>query len=114
MDVSDTSLLAEFNPRHQGERGFLFMKKQAHVYYSGHVQGIGFRYALVGIANSQKVQGWVRNLDDGRVEVAAEAKEEDVNSFLRLVDQEFSRQIKEAMIEWLPATGVFRDLRVEF
>jgi acylphosphatase len=90
------------------------MKKQVHVYYSGQVQGIGFRYTLADIANSQKVVGWVKNLLDARVEVLAEAKEDVLNSFLQQVNQHYFVQIKDVNIEWLPARGEFRDFRVRF
>lgn len=88
------------------------MKKQAHVYYSGRVQGIGFRYTLQDMANCQKVWGWVKNLDDARVEVFAEAEEDTLNSFLQQVKQKFFQQIKDVNIEWLPASGEFRDFSV--
>ena len=90
------------------------MRKQVHVYYSGRVQGIGFRYTLTDIANYQKVSGWVKNLDDARVELVAEAKEDTLKIFLQQVDQHFSQYIQEANIEWLPASGEFRDFKVVF
>lgn len=90
------------------------MKKQAHLYYSGRVQGIGFRYTLQDIANSQKVVGWVKNLDDARVEVMAEAEEDILNSFLQQVNQYFSQHIKDVNIEWLPSGDQFRDFRIVF
>ncbi len=90
------------------------MKKQLHLYYSGRVQGIGFRYTVADIANFQKVWGWVKNLDDARVEVMAEAEEDTLNSFLQQVNQHFSQQIKDVNIEWLSASGEFRDFKVKF
>jgi acylphosphatase len=39
------------------------------VYYSGHVQGVGFRYTVKRIASGYEVTGWVKNLPDGRVEL---------------------------------------------
>jgi acylphosphatase len=37
------------------------------VHYSGHVQGVGFRYTTRSIARGYEVTGFVQNLEDGRV-----------------------------------------------
>ena len=90
------------------------MKKHLHIYFSGRVQGIGFRYTVQDIATQQKVYGWVRNLSDGSVEVLAEAEEDTLKSFLEQINQHFSRYIREVNTEWLPASGEFRDFQVTF
>jgi acylphosphatase len=90
------------------------MKKAVHIYYTGKVQGIGFRYTLMDFAGNHKVCGWVKNLDDGRVEAIAEAEEEALNNFLQQVNQHFSGHIRDTHIEWLPASGEFRDFEVKF
>ncbi len=38
-------------------------------FFTGHVQGVGFRYSVKQIASGYEVEGYVRNLDDGRVEL---------------------------------------------
>ncbi|MGD0088020.1 MAG: acylphosphatase, partial [Verrucomicrobiota bacterium] len=38
-----------------------------HIFYSGHVQGVGFRYTTKTVATGFEVTGTVRNLPDGRV-----------------------------------------------
>jgi acylphosphatase len=38
----------------------------------GHVQGVGFRYATLRVAERYGVKGWVRNSVDGTVEIVAE------------------------------------------
>ncbi len=90
------------------------MKKQLHIFYSGNVQGIGLRYTIRDIASSLKVCGWVKNLRDGQVEVLAEAEEGTLKDFLGQVKERFPRYIKEIVLEWLPASGEFRDFQVVF
>jgi acylphosphatase len=55
------------------------------VYYSGRVQGVGFRATAAGIAWRFAVAGWVRNLPDGRVELLAEGEPAAVLAFLAAV-----------------------------
>lgn len=43
---------------------------------SGRVQGVGFRYGVVDAARQLSLTGWVRNTDDGDVELVAEGLEE--------------------------------------
>ena len=90
------------------------MKKQLHLFYSGKVQGIGFRYAVQDIASQQKVCGWVKNLNDSRVEVVAEAEEDVLNDFLKFINQHFYRYISDLSVEWLRQTGEFRDFQIIF
>ena len=45
---------------------------RVHVVIQGQVQGVGFRYFILRRAESLRVNGWVRNLDSGEVEIEAE------------------------------------------
>jgi acylphosphatase len=90
------------------------MKKQIHVYYSGRVQGVGFRFTAEDIAQDLNVTGWVKNLLDGRVEVVAEAEEDLLKEFLERINKYFSRYIQDADIQRLPAAGEFKDFGIKF
>ena len=57
-------------------------KTRAHVYVSGKVQGVFFRQNTKRQAQSQGVKGWVKNLDDGRVEAVFEGEEEAVKALV--------------------------------
>jgi acylphosphatase len=52
---------------------------------SGRVQGVGFRYFTEAAAACEGLQGWVRNLPDGRVEIDVEGETEAVERFERHV-----------------------------
>lgn len=74
---------------------------RAHVFISGRVQGVGYRYSTIDEAERLSVNGWVRNLPDGRVEAVFEG----------------SRQRIEEMIRWChkgPRAAVVRDVAVEY
>ena len=43
-----------------------------HVYFSGEVQAVGFRYTAMLYARDLGLTGWVKNLYDGRVEMEAQ------------------------------------------
>jgi len=90
------------------------MKKALHAYYSGEVQGVGFRFTAQRIAEELKVTGWVKNLNDGRVEIIAEEEEENLKDFLSKISSAFSRYIEDVQIDWEPATGRFYDFRMSF
>jgi acylphosphatase len=68
------------------------------VYYSGKVQGVGFRYTVRRIAGGFEVTGWVKNLPDGRVELQAMAEEADeLSAFLQAIrDSSLAGNIKSA------------------
>lgn len=58
------------------------------VFYSGRVQGVGFRGAVRRIAAGFEVTGWIKNLDDGRVEMQAmTADTEEMSEFLQAIDE---------------------------
>ncbi|MCL9814060.1 acylphosphatase [Natranaeroarchaeum aerophilus] len=76
-------------------------RTRAHVFVSGRVQGVFYRATTKETAESKGVHGWVRNLEDGRVEAVFEGNEDAV----------------EAMVEWChtgsPAASV-EDVDVEY
>jgi acylphosphatase len=50
-------------------------------FVSGMVQGVGYRYFVQRSAATHQVHGFVRNLDDGRVEAFAQGSEKQVHGF---------------------------------
>ena len=77
------------------------------VYFSGHVQGVGFRYTTRNVALNHRVAGYVRNLDDGRVEVVAEGEEAELKAFVEAVCESMSGYVKSHTIDRGAASGEF-------
>lgn len=76
-----------------------------HVFYTGRVQGVGFRQTAVGISRRFAVTGWVRNLPDRRVELWAEGTGPDVDAFLAAVRGHFANHVRDEAIDEAAATG---------
>ncbi|MCI5994557.1 MAG: acylphosphatase [Blautia sp.] len=63
-----------------------------HLYFSGIVQGVGFRYRSAWIAESLGLTGWVMNLWDGRVEMEVQGDRKSIDRMLEnLHEQRFIR-----------------------
>ncbi len=58
------------------------MKKAIRLYITGTVQGVFFRSFIKENAERYNVKGFVRNLEDGRVEVFIEGNSEDINKMI--------------------------------
>ncbi len=57
------------------------------VFFTGRVQGVGFRYTTFQIAKEFEVTGFVKNLDDGRVQLDAEGRTGEVAAFVKAVEE---------------------------
>ena len=77
------------------------------VHYSGHVQGVGFRWNVFSISRDHSVTGFVRNLPDGRVQLVAEGEREEVERFLAAIADSMAGNIRHAQTVVNPATGEY-------
>jgi len=84
-----------------------------HVYYSGRVQGVGFRYTAQRVAENFEVVGFVRNLPNGAVELMAEGSPEQVDAFLLAVAQSMAGYIEQTRVEDKTPRS-FPDFRVQY
>jgi acylphosphatase len=75
------------------------------VYYSGTVQGVGFRATTAHLARTYPVTGWVRNLPDGRVQLLVEGPAERVEAFLLAVRSYWRDYLKGEQQEEKPVSG---------
>ena len=56
------------------------VQKRIHIFVTGRVQGVFFRQSTRVMAIKNNVNGWVRNLDDGRVEIVAEGEKSNIDA----------------------------------
>jgi len=81
--------------------------------YSGHVQGVGFRYTVKTLTAGFEVTGVVRNLPDGRVELVAESAKEELEAFLKAIrDSDVGRFIRQEQACWSEAKNEFRGFEI--
>jgi acylphosphatase len=86
--------------------------KQVHLLISGFVQGVGYREFVRSNANKMKITGWVRNLSDNRVEIAAQGGEEDLKKFIKICEQgPFLAEVKNIAIEWQEPQEAFTEFQ---
>jgi acylphosphatase len=76
-------------------------------YFSGRVQGVGFRYTTRQISQRYAVTGFVRNLPDRRVEVVAEGPSSEVEQFLNDLSENMRDNIRDTQITQSSPTGEF-------
>ena len=87
---------------------------QAHIVFSGTVQGVGFRFTVQKYALSFDLKGWVKNLPDGSVEVLVEGPKEKIEAFCRNVEGSFDGYIRKRDIQFTSAQGKFENFRITF
>jgi acylphosphatase len=77
-------------------------------YFSGRVQGVGFRYTVQNLAISYNVLGYVRNLDDGRVEMVVEGPSQETQLLIDALKRKMQDYINRTVVTQSPATGEFQ------
>ncbi|MBE7721540.1 acylphosphatase [Lacrimispora indolis] len=63
-------------------------KIRKHIYVSGRVQGVGFRFRAQQLARGFGLTGWVKNLDDGRVEMELQGTEVEMDRLFERLRQD--------------------------
>jgi acylphosphatase len=76
------------------------------IHYSGRVQGVGFRDTAREVAAGFAVAGYVRNLDNGDVELVAQGEEADVDRFLAALGERMRGYIESRHDEDEPVRAI--------
>jgi len=95
------------------EAGLKMERQRLHVFYSGRVQGVGFRYTVKSVARGFEVAGTVRNLPDGRVELIVEGQSAELEAFRKAIqDSELGHFIRQEETARSSATNEFRGFEI--
>ncbi|MGM0606585.1 MAG: acylphosphatase [Halobacteriota archaeon] len=79
----------------------------AHVFVSGRVQGVFYRANTRDTARAAGVDGWVRNLPDGRVEAVFEGESDAVDSMIEWCHTGSPNAIvDDVSVEYEPPAGI--------
>lgn len=96
--------------------------KQAHVFISGFVQGVGLRAFIKNHAEELHVRGWVKNLPvgkagipDDRVEAVFQGDMEDIERLIKLCRKgPFLAEVEKVDVAWEDAPEPYQDFKIEF
>jgi acylphosphatase len=80
--------------------------------FTGHVQGVGFRYTTQQLARGFDLTGYVRNLPDGNVELVVEGEAPEIDRFLEALTEKMNSFIRNRRDTDSPARGEFQDFSV--
>ena len=84
-------------------------RRRMQVFYSGRVQGVGFRYQTRQVAAGFEVTGLVRNLTGGRVELVTEGAETELKEFQHAIRESgLGPLIRDETVFWSEPGGEFR------
>lgn len=86
--------------------------ERCQIHFHGRVQGVGFRYTTREIASQYAVTGFVRNQPDGSVLLVAEGKPDELERFVRDLQQRMERNIRSSEKRQSRATGEFADFTI--
>ena len=87
--------------------------KRIHLIISGLVQGVGYRAWVIEQANRLGISGWVKNLPDGSVEVAAESGEKTLKQFITVCRKgPPEARVDQTDVQWEQITGGYDGFEV--
>jgi acylphosphatase len=90
--------------------------KRIHALVTGVVQGVGFRFFTKYLAERFDLSGYVRNREDGSVELEVEGSMEAISAFLEELEAGPSRiaHVSGVDVKDIPATGDVGGFRITY
>jgi len=85
-----------------------------HIVFSGRVQGVGFRFTALNVANRYELKGYVRNLPEGDVEMVVHGPAEMIDTCVRDLQDSFVGTISHIDIEEVTPDPKLTDFRITF
>ena len=85
-----------------------------HIIFIGRVQGVGFRFTALRIANRYNLTGWVRNTFDGSVEMIVQCDSESIQDCIRNIQDSFAGYIRETKIEDTAIDPELKEFKITF
>jgi acylphosphatase len=83
-----------------------------HIFFSGRVQGVGFRYTSRQVAGRYEVAGWVKNLPNGTVEMIAEGPSGQLKKYVADVSESTHGHVADMQVTKSNATGEFSAMEI--
>lgn len=83
------------------------------IIYTGHVQGVGFRYTVRSIAPGYEICGTIKNLATGEVELIAEGAKPELEAFAQdILESGLGRLIRHTRVNWSEARHEFKGFAI--
>jgi acylphosphatase len=85
-----------------------------HIVFSGRVQGVGFRFTVLNIANRYHLTGYIRNLQDDTVEMLAQGPAQTIDNCVRDIEDSFTGYIRRTEVEPATLDTKLTDFKITF
>ncbi len=89
------------------------MQKHLQVFFTGQVQGVGFRFTAQRVARQFAVTGFVCNLQNGKVELVAEGERKVLEDFFKEVCEQMSPYIRDMEFYWTEFEDKFKQFSIK-
>ncbi|OHB51173.1 MAG: hypothetical protein A2Y10_09305 [Planctomycetes bacterium GWF2_41_51] len=83
-----------------------------HINFKGYVQGVGFRFTANSVAKRYELTGFVRNKDDGGVEMLVQGDPQDIDDCIEDLKETFT--VRDLEIEEVPVNTSYDNFRITF